>query len=140
MSFNTFTPNTVISSSKVNENFSNALHLTDLQKMFNKITVPAVVSSSSDAFNLDNGSWFVRTLDGSNGTLSLSSEDTDQIFVVELVQDATGSRTVTWFSGIKWVDNVTPTLSTQASRRDVFGFKVLSAGSYMGFIIGQNVF
>lgn len=139
MAFNSFTPNTVIQSSKMNENFQNTAHLTDVQKLFSKIPVPEVVTDNAGAFDLDTASWFKRTLDGTNGALSLSNEDTDQIFVVELVQDGVGSQTVTWWSGIIWTGGVEPALTTTASKRDIFGFKCNGGGSYTGFILGTNI-
>lgn len=139
MPFNSFTPNTVIESSDVNDNFDNAVHISDTQKILNKIPVLPVVSDNSGAFDLDSSNWFVRTLDGSNGTLSLSNEDTNQVFIVELAQDGTGSRTVSWWSGISWAGGTAPTLTTTASKRDVFGFRVTGAGTYLGFVVGINI-
>jgi len=76
---------------------------------------------------------------GGNRTLALSNETVGQAFVIRLVQDGTGSRTVTFFSTIKWPDATTPTLTTTASKTDVFGFICTSAGNYDGYIIGQNL-
>lgn len=76
---------------------------------------------------------------GDNRTLALSNETVGQTFVIRLVQDGTGSRTVTWFSTIKWAGGSAPTLTTTASKTDVFGFICTSAGNYDGFIIGQNL-
>ena len=138
--FNTFTPNTVIQSSKINENFQNALNVLELQKAFNKIPVATAVTSSSGAFDLDAGSVFKRTMDGTNGTISVTNEDTDQIFFVELIQGASGSNLATWFSGIKWANGGTaPTLTTTVGKKDVFAFRVTSAGAYDGYIVGQNI-
>jgi hypothetical protein len=76
---------------------------------------------------------------GDNRTLALSNETVGQTFVIRLVQDGTGSRTVTWFSTIKWAGGSAPTLTTTASKTDVFGFICTSAGNYDGFVIGQNL-
>lgn len=140
MPYNTFTPNTTIQSSKINENFQASVHGSDVQKITNKVPVPSVVTDNSGAFDLDTASWLRRVLDGTNGALSLTNDDTDQLFIVELVQDSTGSRTVTWFSGISWAGGVEPVLTTTANKRDVFGFRVTTAGSaYIGFIVGINI-
>jgi len=99
-------------------------------------------NSASDAatvtFDLSLTSVQSVTL-GGNRTLALSNPTTDQFFVVRLVQDGTGSRTVTWFSTIKWPQNAVPTLTTTASKTDVFGFHCTGSGTYDGFIIGQNL-
>ena len=39
-----------------------------------------------------------------------------------LVQDSSGSRTVTWPSNVKWPAGTTPTLSTGANKVDIFRF------------------
>lgn len=91
-----------------------------------------------DLSDKDKGSWRNVTL-GGNRTLALSNVLVGQRFVIELIQDGTGSRTVTWFSGISWPANVVPTLTTTASKRDVFGFICTASNTYLGFIIGQNL-
>lgn len=76
---------------------------------------------------------------GGNRTIAVSGETVGQVFVLRLVQDATGSRTVTWFSTIKWEDNTAPTLTTTANKTDTFVFIVTSAGNYDGYVLGQNL-
>lgn len=73
-----------------------------------------------------------------NITIALSNEEVGQMFIIEITQDGTGGRTVTWFSTIRWADGITPVLSG-ANKRDTFGFIVTGAGTYDGFIIGQNI-
>jgi hypothetical protein len=41
---------------------------------------------------------------------------------IEIVQDATGSRTVTWNAAYHFAGAAAPTLTTTASRRDTFRF------------------
>lgn len=119
----------------MNTNFTNAVHLTDVQKIQNKIPVPSVVSDDSGDFDLDAGSIFVRTLNGSNNTLSLTNETVGQVFIVELIEDGTGP---TWWSGISWADGVEPSPSA-STKRDVYGFRVLSAGTYYGTVIARGI-
>jgi hypothetical protein len=76
---------------------------------------------------------------GGNRTLALSNVSNGDTFIISLIQDGTGSRTVTWFSTIKWADGVTPTLTTTINKADVFGFIQISTGNYYGFIVGQNL-
>lgn len=112
---------------------------------FTKPTVNGSVqglASASDGgtitFDLSASNIHTVTL-GGNRTLALSNGSTGQCFVIRLVQDGTGSRTVTWFSTIKWAGGTTPTLTTTASKIDVFGFITTSSGNYDGFVIGQNL-
>lgn len=76
---------------------------------------------------------------GGNRILAVSNVGVGQCFLINLVQDATGSRTVTWFSTIKWPAGSAPTLTTTANKTDVFGFVCTSSGNYLGFIIAQNL-
>lgn len=77
---------------------------------------------------------------GGNRTLALSNETTDQAFILTIIQDGTGNRTVTWWSGIKWPSGIVPTLSTGASRRDSFLFIINGGGAYEGYPLGYNLF
>ncbi|MDE2015933.1 MAG: hypothetical protein KGI72_05420 [Patescibacteria group bacterium] len=76
---------------------------------------------------------------GGNRTLAVSNVSTGQIFTIKLTQDATGSRTVTWFSGISWAGGTAPTLTTTASKADRFIFVATGSSAYEGFIVGQNI-
>ena len=79
------------------------------------------------------------TMPAGNITIALSNETVGQFFTIEITQDSVGSRTVTWFTTIKWVNGSAPTLTTTANKRDTFGFFVTSAGNYDAYIIGQNI-
>jgi len=79
------------------------------------------------------------TMPAGNITIAISNETVGQCFIIEITQDGTGSRTVTWFTTIKWVDGTAPTLTTTASKRDVLGFRVTGTDTYDGYIIGQNI-
>lgn len=52
-------------------------------------------------------------------------------YILIVKQDGSGSRTVTWPSTVRWPGNVTPTLTTTASRADVFSF-VFDGAVYYG--------
>ena len=79
------------------------------------------------------------TMPAGNITIALSNVTTGQYIQVEITQDGGGSRTVTWFSTIKWAGGVAPTLTTTASKRDVLGFICTGTDTYDGYIIGQNI-
>lgn len=79
------------------------------------------------------------TMPAGNITIALSNDSVNQIFLVTITQDSGGSRTVTWFSTIRWAGGGAPTLTTTASKRDVFGFIRTGSGTYDGFVVGQNV-
>ena len=99
------------------------------------------ISDSDNAtitFDLSAGNKHKVTLEG-NRTLALSNVSNGHTFVIRLKQDATGSRTVTWFSGISWVDGATPVLTPTANKADTFGFIQTGAGAYDGYVVGQNI-
>jgi hypothetical protein len=104
--------------------------------------IKSPIESNTDGatvtFDLDVSNTHTVTL-GGNRTLALSNADVGQKFIIRLVQDGTGSRTVTWFSTIKWPGGVTPTLTTTANKTDVFGFICTSANNYDGFVVGYNL-
>lgn len=77
---------------------------------------------------------------GGNRTLTVSNATVGQVFVLEIIQDGTGSRTIsTWFGTIKWAGGSAPVLTTTASKKDAFAFICTGTGTYDGFIVGQNV-
>ena len=80
-----------------------------------------------------------RVVLGGNRTLALSNMATGDKIVIDLIQDGTGSRTVTWFTTILWAWGSAPTLTTTANKIDTVGFICTSAGNYQGYVIGQNL-
>lgn len=74
-----------------------------------------------------------------NITISVVNGEPDQVFMIEIIQDSVGGRTVTWFTTIKWPDGDAPVLSSGANKKDKFGFEITDADEYDGVIISQNV-
>lgn len=112
-----------------------------LIKPINTASVQTVVVNDDGAtvtFDLDDGNVHTVIL-GGNRILAVSNADTGQYFSVELIQDDNGSRTVTWFDTIKWIDGVTPTLTTTADKKDTFVFRCTGTNTFDGYIAGQNL-
>jgi len=76
---------------------------------------------------------------GGNRTLAVSNAQVGMVFMIHLKQDSTGGRTVTWWSGISWVDGSAPTLTTTANKIDTFGFICIGTNQYLGYVVGQNI-
>ncbi len=91
-----------------------------------------------DLSDITKGKFRQATLQG-NRTLAISNPPAadSQGFAIILLQDGTGSRTVTWWAGIKWVNATAPTLTTTANRYDIFAF-LYDGTNYYGSIVGQN--
>lgn len=100
--------------------------------------ITADSDGSTITFNMATSNVHSVTL-GGNRTLAVSNVSAGQRFMLRLLQDGTGSRTVTWFTTIKWAGGSAPTLTTTASKADLIGFLCTSAGNYDGFVIGQNI-
>lgn len=85
--------------------------------------------NSGTAISIDwnNGNTQLVTLTD-NCTFTLSNPHSGAPYMIILVQDATGSRTVTWPASVKWPGGVAPTLSTPASSIDVVVLKYSAAG------------
>lgn len=79
------------------------------------------------------------TMPAGNITVALTNDTNNQIFYVSVTQDGVGSRTVTWFTTIKWAGGSAPVLTTTASKRDTFIFVRTGSGTYDGFVVGQSI-
>ena len=109
--------------------------------------VKGCISTNPDAatvtFDLNAATTHAVTL-GGNRIVAVSNATVGDKFLTRLQQDATGSRTVTWFSHIKWAEGGTaPTLTTTAHKADLLGFLAASGDGtniwYDGFVVGQNI-
>lgn len=128
---------------------SNVLTTTNTKTVTNKTITPValintVISYTPDAsatatLDVATGNIHKITMPAGNITIAISNEATGQCFLIEITQDSVGSRTVTWFTTIKWAGGSAPTLTTTANKRDVFGFRVTGTDTYDGYIVGQNI-
>ena len=101
-------------------------------------TETAFTANSSTAITLDitaNGTVQIITLTGT-ATITMPAAVAGKSFVLFLKQDGTGSRTVTW-STVKWPGGTAPTITSTASKQDIFSF--FSDGTnWYGTTVGQN--
>lgn len=77
---------------------------------------------------------------GANITLTLASATVPNRsrVRVELIQDATGTRTVTWVNAV-WPAATAPTLTATAGHIDILEFTFITAtGKWRGVVIAQN--
>ena len=91
--------------------------------------------TSTITLDLTNGTVQIITLGGSV-TITMPTAVSGKSFIMFLKQDATGSRTVTW-STVKWPGGTAPTITSTASRQDIYSF--FSDGTnWYGVTVGQN--
>ena len=73
---------------------------------------------------------------GGNRTLGASTNQVDGgVYVISVIQDGTGGRTLSFNSNYKFAGGTAPTVTSTASARDIFVFK--SNGTNM-FEIGRS--
>lgn len=78
-------------------------------------------SGAADTIDWGTSNKQKSTLTG-NCTFTFTAPPGPCNLVLKLVQDGTGSRTVTWPASVKWPAGAAPTLTTTASRADVITF------------------
>ena len=125
------------------DNTSDATKNSASVTLTNHVQVAKVASysptSSPQALDLSTGGIQTVTMYASLAlTLTISNATTGQCFIVN-INNVTSQGVLTWFSTIRWQDGVTPTLTGTNGKRDCFGFIVTGAGTYDGFVIGQNI-
>lgn len=96
---------------------------------------PVRTTSNSGTIDMSVSSWVTRTLDGTNASTTLSNVANDQEFTLELVQDSTGGRSWTPFSGITWITpgSIAPTIATGISCTTLLQFKQIASNTYIGW-------
>jgi hypothetical protein len=79
-----------------------------------------IVDAATQVFDCTTASSFAWTLAANRTMTPPANPAAGQIITVEVTQDATGSRLVTWPANFSWATNGTaPTLTTTAARTDV---------------------
>ena len=113
---------------------------TDTQGLTNKtLTNPTVTNyvesvvaigntGTSQTIALTNGTVQTATLTG-NCTFTMPTIVAGKSFILLLRQDGTGNRTAT-FTGVKWSDLGTPTITTTANKMDILSFVADSTNWY----------
>lgn len=88
----------------------------------------------TDAATIDinwaNGAHQYVTL-GGNRTFTFTGGVAGGKYILEIIQDGTGSRTVTWPATAKWPGGTAPTLTTTAAAKDFIGF-IYDGSNYNG--------
>ena len=92
-------------------------------------------SSTAITLALTNGTFQIITLTG-NATITMPTATSGKSFLLLLKQDGTGGRTVTW-STVKWPGNTAPTITSTASRQDIFSF-FADGTNWYGVTVSQN--
>ena len=78
-------------------------------------------SGTTDTIDWIEGNKQKSTLTG-NVTYTFTDPSNPCNLILKVVQDGTGSRTVTWPASVKWPSGTAPTLTTSASATDIIAF------------------
>jgi hypothetical protein len=89
--------------------------------MQSKVTPYTLTDGATVAVDWNNSVNQVLT-PGGNRTLTFSNPIAGATYSLKIVQDATGSRTLTWPSTVVWAGGSAPTLTTTALYADVIVF------------------
>lgn len=90
--------------------------------------VQTLTDTASISWDVDNGYTATVTLAG-NRTLSISNMEDGDTAILRIVQDATGSRTLT-MTGVQWAGGTAPTLSTVGTSVDIVSFVKIGGTVY----------
>lgn len=112
-------------------------NLSDEQSMLEDVNTVAASGTAQTLPDVTVATVHYITLTG-NCTFTFPAAEAGKSFTVVLVQDGTGSRTVTWPASVKWPGGTAPTLTTAASKRDVFSFLCPDDATFLGFAAGFN--
>lgn len=98
----------------------------------------ALVDGATVNWDMDTAPVASITL-GGNRTLALSNMRAGFTYSLRVIQDATGSRTMTWDAAIEWGTAGVPTLTTTASKADLVTLYCVSATCiYASIVKGFN--
>jgi hypothetical protein len=92
-----------------------------------------VTDAATITANCANGRVMTVTL-GGNRTFANCTAQTVGTYILHVVQDATGGRTLTWGGMYKWPQGTAPVLSTGANKRDILSFICDGTNMYGSFM------
>ncbi len=101
--------------------------------------------AGSMALDFDAGSHQKITLTGNQSGITYSNgpaANESKTVTIDLVQDGTGNRTMSWPAALKWAGNVECTLSTGANDIDRVAIEAVNDGSstvYYAHVLGQDM-
>ena len=88
--------------------------------------ITTLTDAATIAVDMDDNNNFKVTLGGSRTLGNPTNVVEGQTGFIEVIQDGTGSRTLSYGSNYRFVGGTAPTLTTTASSKDVLAYAVLS--------------
>lgn len=100
--------------------------------------IVALTDAATITVDVSASSRFLLASIGGNRTFVFSNDANGSQFWIDVTQDATGSRTITWPSGIRWMGGATGTPLATAGKITQFAFVRISSGVYRGFQVNES--
>lgn len=101
-------------------------------------SVLPLTDATTIAVDASKGSYFSVTIGATGRTLTISNPSPGQEVLIEVVQDATGSRTITTWTNWTWAGGTAPTLTTAANAVDLVRATYnATAGKWRGETVGK---
>ena len=94
----------------------------DFQNHSAGFTLQTYTGTGTTAIDWTKGNHIKFTFGAQNETITFTAPSKPCAGHLIIVQDSTGSRTITWNTTIKWVGQVVPTLTTTANGIDILSF------------------
>jgi len=107
-----------ITNAKIADDAINSEHYTD-----GSIDTAHVADGSTISWDASTSDVAKVTLAGNRTLAAASNGTTGQFVSLLIIQDGTGSRTITWNAIYEFKDDEAPTLTTTASKGDLFIFR-----------------
>jgi len=79
--------------------------------------------------------WFAITLTSNWTTATIAGMVAGSSYILQVIQDATGSRTIAWPATFKWTAGAAPTLSTAANAIDVLSIAYDGTNHYAALAV-----
>lgn len=86
------------------------------------VTHQTLIDAATINWDVDEGHSAQVTLGGNRTFAAPTNLEPGNTYILEVIQDGTGSRTITWNAVFKWPGGVAPTLTTTAGAIDIISF------------------
>jgi hypothetical protein len=102
---------------------------------FSKANYLSQTLTDGATINWDTSAGVIATVTlGGNRTMAAPTNLKVGTYILHVIQDGSGNRTLTWNSVFKWTAATAPTLTTAANRRDIFSFICDGTNLYGSFL------
>lgn len=98
------------------------------------VSTQTLTDEATINWDMNSGSVAKVTLAGNRTMAAPTNLKDGGTYILRAIQDATGSRTITWNAVFKWAGGTAPTLSTGANSIDVFTFVSDGTNLYGSFL------